>query len=146
MEFTQSGLLLSFEVTYDSPSLFVAMKVFDDSGASPSLLTTLPMTVFVGNSYRAKYTPAGGKTYLVHKAVYTDGTYTTLDSDYSAGTESFRADDIAGIVLNAMIADYEEAGSVGEAIANASAQQTPTGADLFLEIESEPELTMIVGG
>lgn len=118
MEFTQSGVPLSFEVTYDSPSLFVGMAVFDDSGASPSLVSLIPMDNFYGNTYRAKFTPSAGKSYLFNKSVYTDGSYDTIDSDYSQGSESIRSEDIASIVLDALLTDHTISGSAGDTLAD----------------------------
>lgn len=92
----QVGLSHSFEVTFDTGGLFVAMRVFDDSAGSPAQVgSPIPMTVFYGTSYRAKFTPTEEKSYLVHKAVYTDGTYATLHPDYAQGSDSFRAVDFA---------------------------------------------------
>lgn len=117
MEFTQSGVPLSFEVTFDNPSLFVGLAVFDDSGVSPIQVgLVIPMLNFSGLSYRGKFTPTAGKSYVFNKSVYTDGTYTTIDPSYPQGSESIRADDIAGILLNAILNNYQNVGSVGEAI------------------------------
>lgn len=95
MNFASNEKVLSFEATYDSPSLFVAMSVYDDSGVSPSLIQgPSAMLNFAGNSYRGKFTPSFGKTYLIFKAVYTDGTYITLHPDYAASTETVRCDEV----------------------------------------------------
>lgn len=147
MQFTQSGVSLSFEVTYDSPTLDVGMTVFDDSGLSPIQVgSILAMDNFKGNSYRAKFTATSGKSYLFHKAVYTDNTFTTIDDNYSQASESIRADDIAGIVLDAPIASYETPGSVGEAIATAANTIPPSPVDLTLEIDPNPLLEISFGG
>lgn len=117
----QIGLSHSFETTFDVSGLFVAMRVFDDSAGSPVQVgSPIPMAAYYGSSYRAKFTPTEEKSYLVHKAVYTDGTYATLHPDYSQSSDSFRAVDFAGIVLNALTADYDNAGSIGEAIGGGS--------------------------
>lgn len=87
------GVPLSFEVTLD-PSLagLVAMTVYDDSGASPALVAgPTAMALFQGGTFRAKFTASAGKPYLVVKSVYTDGTFTTLDTNWEAGSESFVA-------------------------------------------------------
>lgn len=89
MEFAPAGVPLSFEVTFDSPSLHVAMTVYDDTGSSPVLLLSpFAMVRVYGNTYRAKFTAANGKNYIVVKSVYTDNTYATLDDGYAAGSES----------------------------------------------------------
>lgn len=95
MEIAPLGVACSFEVTFDSSSLYVAMSVYDDSGASPVLVTKTPMTNVVGNTYRGKFSPPATKPYIIFKAVYTDGTYTTLSPNYSQGSESIIAQVIA---------------------------------------------------
>lgn len=81
---------LSFEITFDSSTLDVGMSIYDDSGVSPVLvLGPVSMDNVVGNLYRAKFTPEFGKSYLVFKAVYLDNTFTTLNTDYNSGSESF---------------------------------------------------------
>lgn len=96
MQLVQSGKVCSFEISYDANNLNVAMSVYDDSGGSPSLVQgPTAMDVVVGNMYRAKFTPDPAKTYLIFKAVYTDGTLTTLDSSYNSGSESIRSEDLA---------------------------------------------------
>lgn len=92
MELVPSAVALSFEVTFDQPGLSVAMSVYDTSGGSPVLLgSRTAMTLVYGNTYSAKFTPAIGKTYVIVKAVYTDGTFVTLDPNYSQGSESIYA-------------------------------------------------------
>jgi hypothetical protein len=94
MEQVPSGVPLSFEITLDAPSLFVAMKVYDDSGGSPILVQgPSAMANVLGNTYRGKFTATADKSYLILKAVYTDGTFTTLHPDYSQGTETIYAKD-----------------------------------------------------
>lgn len=95
MELAPSNVPLSFEVTFDNPSLHVAMSVYDDSGVTPTLISgPLPMLNVVGNTYRAKFTGASGKNYIIFKAVYTDNSFTTLSPDYSQGSESIVVQDI----------------------------------------------------
>ncbi len=113
MQFTQAGVALPFEVTYDAPGLFVAMNVFDVTTGVPALVTQVPMVNYAGNSYFALFTPLPAHSYAVNKGVYTDGTYTTYDSIHSQGSDSFRSDDIAGLVWNALTANYTSAGSFG---------------------------------
>lgn len=107
MNLVPAGVSLSFEVTYDAPSLPVAMSVYDDSGPSPVLVQgPTAMLNWTGNSYRGKFTATAGKQYLVLKAAYTDGTFTTLDPNNAQGTESFVAQNIAGGTTTAIV--YEE--------------------------------------
>ncbi len=99
MQLVQSGKVCSFEVTYQS-GLDVGMSVYDDSGGSPSLVGSITTMDFViGGTYRAKFTPSANKTYLIIKAVYTDGTLTTLHPDYNASSESIRSEDLLGAAV-----------------------------------------------
>lgn len=97
MELAPANVVCSFEVTYDSPSLHVGMSVYDDSGASPVLVSGPSVMAHVGNNtYRAKYTPDLDKLYVIIKAVYTDSGLTTLDDNYAQGSESIVSRDIGG--------------------------------------------------
>jgi hypothetical protein len=97
MNLAPAGVALTFEVTYDSPALNVGMSVYDDTGASPVLVFgPSAMLSVVGNTYRGKFTPTLGRTYLVFKAVYTDPSLTVLDTDYSQASESFIAENVGG--------------------------------------------------
>ena len=67
MQLAPADVELSFEVTFDSPTLDVGMSVYDDSGALPVLLLSpFPMVrVAPGlNTYRGKFTPENGKSYI----------------------------------------------------------------------------------
>lgn len=94
MEVAPAGVPLTFEVTYDSPSLYVGMSVYDDSGASP-VLTQGPtaMTLVVGYTYRGKFTGDANVPYVIMKRVYTDAGLTTPDLSYSPGSESVYCED-----------------------------------------------------
>lgn len=143
MEFVQAGVPLSFEVTFDSPDLYVGMAIFDLSGVSPFLVAMVPMQNVYGNTYCGQFTPSAGKRYLINKAVYTDNTYTVFNQYYYQGSETVRADDIAGIVLNAMTSDYDEAGSVGEAILLGSGKVTiVNGLPLSAKVKTSPNILL----
>ena len=104
MELVPAGVPLSFEVTFDSPDLSVGMSVYDDTGASPVLVQgpTL-MTLVALNTYRAKFTASLGHSYVVIKAVYTDGTLLEVDTDYAQGSESLIAQNVGGQQLNSIV-------------------------------------------
>ncbi len=92
MELVPAGVELSFEVTMPSDDLAVGMVVYDDTGDDPVLVDgPIEMELVYGNTYRAKFEPEGSKSYIIVKSVYTDGTLTTLDSNYLAGSESIYA-------------------------------------------------------
>lgn len=92
MELAPAGVALTFEVTFDSPSLHVGMSVYDNSGANPVLVSgPSVMTNVVGNTYQGKFTPNLPKPYIIFKAVYTSSALLTLDPNYSQGSESIIA-------------------------------------------------------
>ncbi len=140
MNFTQSGVPLSFEVTY-SPGLFVAMKVYDTTTGSAVFVSTIGMTNFSGSSYFGNFTPTAGKTYSINKAVYTDGTYAVKRSGYSEGSETIRADDLAGLIWNALTASYADSGSFGAAVGGIGGASTPP-VNLICTIEPTTELNL----
>jgi hypothetical protein len=90
MNLAPANTQLTFEVSFDQPSLNVAMLVYDTTGVSPVLvqgpaaMTNLALT----NTYQGKFTPDPSKTYVLVKSVYTDNTFTTLSPNYESGSES----------------------------------------------------------
>lgn len=97
MELAPVGVSLTFEVTFDSNSLNVAMSVYDTSSTNPVLLQgPTAMTSIVGNTYIGKFTPPLTRPYMILKAVYTDNTFATLSPNYAQGTESIIAQTISG--------------------------------------------------
>lgn len=89
MELAPANIELTFEVTFDANNLNVGMSVYDTTSSMPTLVQgPLAMANVIGNTYIGKFTGNPGQTYLIFKAVYTDGTFTTLDTDYSQGSES----------------------------------------------------------
>lgn len=96
MELAPVNVELSFEVTFDRADLDVGMCVYDDSGVDPVLVQgPSAMGLVAGYTYRGKFTADAEKSYIIIKAVYTDDTFTTLDSDYSQGSESIVVQDLA---------------------------------------------------
>lgn len=75
--------------------LDVAAKIYDVSGA-PVLLSTVAMTDNGDGSYYAKFTGDAGKTYKIFKAVYIDGTFTTVDTEYGVGTDMIQCVEPSG--------------------------------------------------
>jgi hypothetical protein len=70
------------------------MSVYDTTSGSPTLVSgPTAMSLLVGNTYYGRFNPTVGHAYVIYKAVYTDDTYTTLDTDYAQGTESIYAGD-----------------------------------------------------
>ena len=92
---TLAGKSVSCEVTYTDPDLFVGMTVIDDTGSSPVIVSgPTAMLNVIGNTYRGKFTPVDGHQYLIHKAVYVDGSFADFHPDYTQSSETLRADDL----------------------------------------------------
>ena len=91
-----AGVPASLEVTLDAPGLNVGFALWDDSGSSPVQVTgqegqvngVYPGFNWQGNSYRAKLPGSPYKWYVVHIAVYTDDTFTTIDTEEPQGSDS----------------------------------------------------------
>ena len=97
MNLAPAGVNLSFEVTFDSDSLNVAMSVYDTTSGSPILVQgPLAMASVYASTYFGRFTGLSGRTYVLVKAVYTDNTFTTLSPDYAQGSESIAVVDIGG--------------------------------------------------
>lgn len=87
-----SGKPIDFEYSSadGATSLFLAMKVYDLSSGTATLISTVGMTNVFAGTYWATitFTPAqAGKSFLIIKNVYTSVAYTTLDTNYSPGSE-----------------------------------------------------------
>ena len=97
MELAPQGVACSFEVTFDSPSLFVGMSVFDMSTPSAPVLVQGPTAMInvVGNTYSGSFTPPAARPYVIFKAVYTTSELVDLSPNYSQGSESIIAQFIA---------------------------------------------------
>ena|SRR5665213_1062063 len=97
MNLAPGGIELSFEVTFDIDSLNVGMSVYDTTGDVPNLVQgPLAMVLVAGATYVGKFTGLNGRSYVILKAVYTDGTFTTLSPNYSQGSESIVVQDVGG--------------------------------------------------
>lgn len=89
----------------------VAMSVYDDSGASPSLLLApFLMNHTVGNVYSAKFTPVTNKSYIIVMAVYTDGTFTTVDGAFPAQSVAASAQYIS-VPVQTLVGQVENTGA-----------------------------------
>ena len=112
----------AFEVTFDSPSLDVASSVYDVTSGTPTLVTGPDAMTAVDaalNTYFGQFTPTNNKQYVIVKAVYTDGTFATLDTTYAQGSESVLCKNAAGgggdpgAVWDELLADHTTPGTFG---------------------------------
>jgi hypothetical protein len=83
---------IDFEYTaYDGlSSLFPAIKVYDLSSGTATLVNTVGMTHVFNGTYWSTLTftvAQAGKSFLIQKTVYTDGTFATVNQNYPSGSE-----------------------------------------------------------
>lgn len=115
--------------TFTAGPLFIRANIYDTSGVSPSLESTVNLTLIDNGTYWAKYTFTAAKTYLVQKLVYTDGTYSTVDQTYAQDNDDVQCVDL-------------QAGGGGggtQFIQSQSAMQLNT-TDLSMEVVVDPQL------
>ena len=98
MELAPSGVQLTFEVTYPTSRLPVAMSVYDTTGDTPILVQgpTAMLNVSDTNTYIGNFTAQDNSTYLILKAVYTDDSFEYFNNDYSQGSETIVTSDSGG--------------------------------------------------
>jgi hypothetical protein len=91
-----SSVPVPLEVTFDAPGLFVGLTVFNMTTGSPVQVgSVLPMANVSGeNTYVRNFTPSINTPYLFLKQVFTDGTYTALNTNYSSASEGAYASDM----------------------------------------------------
>lgn len=135
MSIAQSGIPFGINYTsYDQlSSLFVRASIYDITSGSPSFVANVNLTHASAGSYNGIYTGTAGKVYAVVSAVYTDGTYSTLDPNRSPATDPVQCLDFAvqgsgsltSAVNNLLAIMNSLAGTLGCTM-QASAQANPT--------------------
>jgi hypothetical protein len=83
--------------------LFVRANIYDTSGGSPVLENTVNLALITQGTYYAKYSFTAGKTYLVQKLVYTDGTYVTVDQSYAQDNDDVQCIDLRTAELDVAV-------------------------------------------
>lgn len=96
-----------FGVTFDAAGMFVAARVFDSAGTPLSAWTA--MANYDGYSYQIPLTFAAAGAYSVRKVAFTDGTFTTRDSNYSEAEDAIQVVDLSTIVQAAVQAGMLDA-------------------------------------
>lgn len=89
--------LIPFPFNYPSDGLesglFVQASIYDVSTGTPSLVAETALTEIQNGFYSANFTGLSGKTYLVICAVYTDGTFTTIDTTKAPWADCYKSAD-----------------------------------------------------
>jgi hypothetical protein len=93
MNLVQSGSLFGFNYTdpNQTPSLNVAFDLYDSSSGSPVFLTQVVSSYSGFGSYVGTYTAAPGIQYTVIGAVYTDNTFTAVDTAYAPTSNVYQS-------------------------------------------------------
>ena len=90
-------------------NLFVAALIYDVTTGSPVLVgSIIPMPSEGNGAYVGSFTPTGGHFYLVIKAVYTDGTYSTPSPDWPPSAEQYDSPTSDTTLLNFNYGAYDE--------------------------------------
>lgn len=89
----QSGLKKGMEATWVDTGLFARAAIYDITSGSPVFVNNAVMSEVTPGSYLATMIPVAGTSYFVVKRVYTNNSFTTVDSNYSPSTESFQSID-----------------------------------------------------
>lgn len=108
----------SFVTSGNSPSLFVGMSIYDNSGSNPVLVQgPTRMTNFAGNAYQAKYTPPVGN-FLVLMAIYTDSSLTTLMPGFEQDVQAVTAFSLAFNIPVTSVVGYVDTTQNVEGVVN----------------------------
>lgn len=92
MELVPAGVPITFAAAFDSSGLPVAMSVYETTSGTPVLLLSpFAMGAVVGGVYCGRFTPGNGKSYVVVKAVYTNGSFSAFNPAYEQQCESVYA-------------------------------------------------------
>ncbi len=101
--------------------LFVAADIVSVETGSAIIVARIHFTYVMGGVYFGSFTGSVGGVCHVIKLVFTDGTYTTPDTDYAPGSASFQLtsfsslslSEIADAVWDADLADHTTSGTFG---------------------------------
>lgn len=92
-----SGQLFSFKYpAFDlDTNLFVQANIYDISTGVPNFVTQVAMTDVANGYYIGTYTGLPIKSYLVISVVYTDGTYSVVDTERAPDSDCYKSVDAA---------------------------------------------------
>lgn len=87
----QSGIRKSFYTNWIDSGLAARarVEVEDNTTGTPVAVTTLSVVEWKPGIYLASFLPSPGIPYLYTARVYTDGTFTALDTNYAADAGDF---------------------------------------------------------
>jgi hypothetical protein len=98
---TDAVLTLGFNyAAFDqNAGLFVGATVYDFTTGAPVELDFIQLEYLTLGVYWAKFTGTLGHTYLISSAVYTDGSYSSVNTYRATGTENFDCIEIGNITI-----------------------------------------------
>ena len=101
MQVVQAGQAFSFNYTdsYQRNSLFVSFEIWDVTSV-PALITTVVGTYASLGSYMGNYTGVIGHQYMIIGLVFTDGTYTVVDTSSPQTADIYQVVPPSGVITN----------------------------------------------
>jgi hypothetical protein len=70
--------------------LFIRANILDRSSGTPVQVATVDLIEYTNGLYQGVFQFTAGKPYLIQKLVYTDGTYSALDTDFAPSTDDIQ--------------------------------------------------------
>lgn len=114
MQLVQVNEVFSFNYTaYDqADDLYVAFQIYDISSDTPVFLDQVQATYSAFGSYLGNYTAAINKSYGVIGLVYTDNTYSTVDTSRAPSADVFQTFGNSVLYLPFLYSAFDQAGSL----------------------------------
>jgi hypothetical protein len=141
MQTVQPGIRFGFNyATYDqNDSLFVKATIYDITTGTPVLLRTTNMLDVSNGCYSGSTIALSGKTVLIIALVYTDGTYSTIDTTRAPWCDIYKSSDALDTFLAFNYAMFDQS---SQFIA-ANIYNITSGTPVFVV---QVPMTLIIGG
>lgn len=91
-----SVLRKSFYTNWIDSGLFPQVLIEDNTTGTPVTVSTLNMSEHKPGCYLASFIPTNATSYISTARVYTDGTYSVVDTNYAASISDFLGIDTSG--------------------------------------------------
>lgn len=130
MQLVQSSIRFSFNYVdaFQESNLFVAALIYDVTSGTPVFNSKVAMTHAAFGVYTGSFFGAPNASYLVISAVYTDGTYTTPDTNYAPESDEFQC---FPMTVTYFIFDYTDYGQSPSLNVAAKIYDVSTGSPVF---------------
>jgi|SRR6185312_15466077 len=92
----QAGLRVTIQTIWIDSGLASRSRaqVFDNTAGAMTLVSSLAVSEVLTGIYQATFIPVAGVSYVTASRVYTDGTFTTPDTNYAPGGSAFQCLDL----------------------------------------------------